>query len=261
MSGKPVPSFRPFVAVPLVETPTGDASVPRLELAAWAERYGLTAGITTAEGGYSLGLAVPEPADAVMAQWSAFRQAFQPGFTTTVFGGQIHGRAVRWYDALPEGWLIVDGTDGHATAAPGVLLTISVADCTPVYLADPTRGAVALLHAGWRGTAAGILAAGVATLVERAECRVSELVMHCGIAICGTCYDVGSEVAEALGAAPVSGKTHVDIRAVLVAQAEALGVRQVSVSPFCTAHDRGFHSHRAGGGRAGRMIAYLGRAP
>jgi YfiH family protein len=244
----------------VAETVAGTAP-PRRELAPWAERYGLTAGITTADGGYSLGLGVPEPADVVMARWSAFRQAFQPTFTTTVFGRQIHDRAVRWYEDLPAGWLIVDGTDGHATAQPGVLLTISVADCTPVYLADPSRGAVALLHAGWRGTAAGVLAAGVTLLVERAGSRVSDIVMHCGIAICGTCYEVGSEVAAALGGATVPGKTHVDIRAVLVAQAAALGLRQVSVSPFCTAHDTGFHSHRAAGGRAGRMIAYLGRAP
>ncbi len=68
-------------------------------------------------------------------------------------------------------------------------------------------------------------------------------------------------MSEALGGPPISGKTHVDIRAVLAAQAEALGVKEVSVSPFCTAHDAGFHSHRASGGRGGRMIAYLGRAP
>ena len=260
MKSSPLPSSRPAVST-LAESPSGDPSIPRLELASWAERYGLTAGITTAEGGYSLGLGVPQPADAVMAQWSAFRQAFRPAFTTTVFGRQVHGRLVRWYEALPEGWLIVDGVDGHATAQPGVLLTVSVADCTPVYLADPARGAVALLHAGWRGTAARILEAGVALLVERAQSLVSDIVMHCGVAICGTCYEVGSEVAEALGGPRVGGKTHVDIRGALAAQAAALGVRQVSSSSICAAHDPGFHSHRASGGRGGRMIAYLGRAP
>ncbi len=227
--------------------------IPRLELD-WAERYGLTAGITTAAGGYSPGPGVPD-------QWAALRQEFQPAFPATVFGRQVHGRVVRWHDALPEGWLIVDATDGHATAQPGVLLTISVADCAPVYLADPTRGAIALLHAGWRGTAARILATGVALLGERAGSDVSDIVMHCGVAICGACYEVGSEVAEALWESPVSGKTHVDIRAVLARQAAALGVTQVSVSPLCTAHDPGFHSHRGSKGNGGRMIAYLGRAP
>ncbi len=253
MSSNPIPSFRPSVA-PLTEIPSGDSVIPRLELAPWAERYGLTAGITTAQGGYSLGGGVPE-------QWAAFRQAFEPEFPATVVGRQIHGRTVRWYDAVPNGGVIVDDTDGHATSLPGVLLTISVADCTPVYLADPKRGAIALLHAGWRGTAARILAAGVTLLRQRAASNVSDIVMHCGVAICGTCYEVGSEVVEALGGAPVSGKTHVDIRAALQEQARALGIKHVSVSPFCTAHDAGFHSHRASRGRGGRMIAYLGRAP
>lgn len=238
----------------MAPSPTSAKSIPRLELAPWAEQYGLTVGITTAAGGYSVGPALPE-------QWAALRQEFQPAFPATVFGRQVHGRVVRWHDSPPPGWLIEDGTDGHATGQPGVLLTVSVADCTPVYLVDPNRGAIALLHAGWRGTAAGILAAGVALLGEGAGSNVSDIVMHCGVAICGTCYEVGSEVAEALGEPPVSGKTHVDIRGVLAAQARALGLKQVSVSPFCTAHDTGFHSHRGSGGRAGRMIAYLGRAP
>ena len=225
----------------------------RLELTPWAERYGLTAGITTAAGGYSVGPGLP-------AAWAAFQRSFLPQFPATVVGRQVHGATARWHDAVPSGGVIVDATDGHATAQPGVLLTVSVADCTPVYLTDPARGTIGLLHAGWRGTAARILAAGVAVLVEHGS-SVSDIVMHCGVAICGTCYEVGSEVAEALGEPPVSGKTHVDIRAVLAAQAAALGIEQVSVSPFCTAHDAGFHSHRGSGGRAGRMIAYLGRAP
>ena len=162
----------------LAETPVGDPAIPRLELAPWAERYGLTAGITTAADGYSLGPGAP-------AQWVAFQQSFAPRFPTTVFGRQVHGRTVRWHQSLPAGGLIVDATDGHATGQPGVLLTISVADCTPVYLADPTRGAIALLHAGWRGTAARILAAGIAALVEQSGSHVSEIVMHCGVGICG----------------------------------------------------------------------------
>jgi purine-nucleoside/S-methyl-5'-thioadenosine phosphorylase / adenosine deaminase len=251
MAASPTRAERPLT---LAETPAGDPSIPRLELAPWAERYGLIAGLTTAAGGYSLGPGLPE-------QWAAFGRAFQPAFPAGVFGRQIHGRVVRWQDGAADSWVIVDGTDGHATARAGMLLTVSVADCTPVYLADPDRGAIALLHAGWRGTAARILEAGIRALVDHAGTNVSSIVIHCGVAICGTCYEVGSEVVEALGGAPVSGKAHVDIRAALVAQADALSVRQVSVSPFCTAHDPGFHSHRASGGRGGRMIAYLGRAP
>src|SRR5256885_1823885 len=89
----------------------------------------------------------------------------------------------------------------------------------------------------------------------------SEIVMHCGVGICGSCYEVGSEVLERLtpGRRPGVTSGHVDLREVLVRQAAALGVGDISVSPWCSAHDREhFFSHRASGGRGGRMIAYLG---
>jgi len=59
--------------------------------------------------------------------------------------------------------------------------------------------------------------------------------------------------------APASAPGHVDLRAVLVQQARALGLTELSVSPWCSAHDREqFFSHRASGGRDGRMVAYVG---
>src|SRR5437879_13408305 len=81
-------------------------------------------------------------------------------------GSPVHGTTVRWHPATTDGWLIVDAVDGHATGARGPPLTVTVADCVPVYLAVPQKQVVALLHAGWRGTAGGILERGVG-LVER----------------------------------------------------------------------------------------------
>jgi copper oxidase (laccase) domain-containing protein len=76
-------------------------------------------------------------------------------------------------------------------------------------------------------------------------------------------------VLDQLGAAPAAsgpaaaagarGSAHADLRALLAGQAAALGLGAVSVSPWCSAHDRAhFFSHRASGGRDGRMIAYVG---
>src|SRR5439155_1428036 len=81
-----------------------------------------------------------------------------------------------------------------------------------------------------------------------------DIVMHCGVGICGACYEVGSEVLAQLTPGRATAATgHVDSRAVLVRQAAELGVREVSVSPWCSAHDRAhFFSHRASGGRDGR---------
>jgi len=245
------------------ETPTGDAAVPRLELADWAARYGLVAGVTTRGVGaapFSLGLWSDEPVGHVFSRWRAFRATFAPRFPTLVLSHQVHGNVVQWHENLPEGWLVLDGFDGHATADRGTLLTVTVADCIPVYLAVPQKGAVALLHAGWRGAAAGVLERGVELLKWRAFAKGGDIVMHCGVGICGTCYEVGSEVATGFGLAASATPVPLDLRAILARQARGLGIVEVSVSPWCSAHDRDrFFSHRASGGRDGRMVAYLGR--
>lgn len=242
------------VAVEAREVPVGDAALPRLELSEWAERYGLVAGITTRP--LSLGLWSEEAVGQVIGRWRAFRATFGNRFPTVVLAHQVHGNEVRWHDALSEGWIILDGIDGHATKDAGVLLTVTVADCIPVYLAAPHQGAIALVHAGWRGSAGGILTAAVELLKRQAFAKASDIVMHCGVGICGDCYEVGSEVADRFRP---SGQTHIDLRDVLAQQARALGVRDVSISPWCSAEDRErFFSHRASKGRDGRMVAYLG---
>jgi len=242
----------------LAETPAGDAALPTLELAEWADRYGIVAGITLRP--LSLGLWSDEPVGQVLSRWRAFRAAFAARFPALVLSHQVHGTAVQWHETLPEGWLILDGLDGHATTDPGVLLTVTVADCIPVYLAVPEKGAVALLHAGWRGVAHGMLARGVELLKGRGVAKSSDIVMHCGVGICGTCYEVGSEVAVQFGLPASPGPVPLDLRAALARQARALGIEDVSISPWCSAHDRDrFFSHRASGGRDGRMLAYIGR--
>jgi len=193
------------------ETSVGDAAVPRLELTDWASRYGLVAGITRRP--LSLGLWSDEPVGQVMGRWRAFRAAFGARFPSTVLAHQVHGTDVHWHDALPEGWLILDGIDGHATTELGVLLTVTVADCIPVYLAVPEKGTVALLHAGWRGTADGILEQCIELLKWRGFAKSSQIVMHCGVGICGKCYEVVSEVAGQFG---LSGAILLHLRAILM---------------------------------------------
>jgi YfiH family protein len=192
-----------------------------------------------------------------MGRWRAFRAAFAPRFPTIVLSHQVHGTDVRWHEALPPGWLILDGSDGHATSQRGVLLAVTVADCIPVYLAVPQTGAIALLHAGWRGSAGGILARGVDALARHLAAKPSEIVMHCGVGICGECYEVGPEVAERFGR---TGTIRLDLRGALSRQAAELGIRDVTISPSCSAEERTrFFSHRASGGSDGRMVAYVGR--
>jgi YfiH family protein len=176
-----------------------------------------------------------------------------------VMAHQVHGAQVLWHTAAEGGWSIHEGADGHATATPGLTLLVTVADCIPVYLVAPERRAIALLHAGWRGTAASILANGISLLERQAGVRPDELVMHAGVGISGPCYEVGEEVIAGVGRTPVGpGPWHLDIRAVLLEQAAALGIRDATASGLCTATDRAdFFSHRASGGLDGRMVAFL----
>jgi YfiH family protein len=242
------------VASKVRETPVPGA-VPRFEVPGWRERYNVVAGITGRD--FDLGLWSKAPVGEVMSRWLAFRRGL-PAFHAVALGNQVHGVEVMSLDA-GRGWIQIEAIDGWITTVPGILLTVTIADCVPIYLVAPGRG-VALLHAGWRGTAGRILARGVERLKAESGCVAAEIVMHCGVAICGPCYEVGSEVMSGCGApADGEGPWHIDLRERLSDQAEKLGLNQVTTSGWCSAHDRAsFYSHRASGGTDGRMVAYIG---
>lgn len=252
----------------MTDSPTSIAEVPlpgpvpRFEIPGWREEFGVVAGVTgrgeDPDRPFDLGLWSRGPVGETMGRWREFLAA-EPGFHAQVLAHQVHGRRVRWQ--TPEaGWILQQGLDGHLTRTPGVLLLVTLADCVPVYLVDPRRRVAALLHSGWRGTAADILARGVEELVEHGGSDVTDIIMHCGVSICGSCYEVGSEVLESLGQ-PVGADGHgrVDLRGILADRAAALGLRRVSTSRFCSAEEgQRFFSHRASRGADGRMVAYLG---
>lgn len=238
--------------------------VPRYEIPRWREQHGLIAGITgrgDSAKPFDLGLWTHTPVDEVMGRWREFR-ATEQCLVACALGHQVHGSSVTWHD-YGFGWTIIDGTDGHATDKSGLMLCVTVADCIPVYLAAPRHGGIALLHAGWRGTAAGVLARGVELLASKVRCEPFDMVMHCGVGISGEEYEVGSEVMDGLGLAREgAGPWHADLRSVLASQGSALGIADISVSEWCSARDSAeFFSHRGSGGTDGRMVAYLGAKP
>jgi copper oxidase (laccase) domain-containing protein len=229
-------------------------AIPRFEIPSWRERYGVTAGITGRD--FDLGLWSKQPVGDVMSRWLAFRRSIT-SFQAVALGNQVHGVELMTLDT-GRGWIQVEGIDGWITSTPGILLTVTIADCVPVYLVAPGRG-IALLHAGWRGTAGGILTLGVKRLVAETGCVAGDIVMHCGVGICGRCYEVGSEVMVGCGVpAQGSGPWHIDLRDRLAAEGFQQGLRSISSSPWCSAHDASFYSHRASGGTDGRMVGYAG---
>lgn len=241
--------------------------IPWLRLTDWEERYGVVAGLTLkrhpempeAEP-FGLGLWGEEPAGVVSARWRALRAAL-PEFPALRMGHQVHGTVIRVHadDPPVPGWSVEEGIDGHVATRAGIGVLVTVADCIPVYLVDPVARIVALLHAGWRGVAGGILACGVGAMATRGA-RPERIAMHCGVGICRGCYEVGAEVLAACGkGGGGAAKGYVDLRQVLGDQGRGLGLQRISSSPHCSREgsDR-FFSHRAHEEASGRMVAFLG---
>ncbi len=170
-------------------------------------------------------------------------------------GYQVHGTRVliasSGNDGRPQGRL--ESSDGQATAAPGVGAMVLAADCLPVALLAPR--AVATVHAGWRGLAAGVLEQGVATLRTLSDGPITAVLGPCAGPCC---YEVGPEVHEALGAG-VTRKATVDLRTIARARLQAAGVGEVTELGGCTICDERFFSHRREGQAAGRQagVAWL----
>lgn len=246
--------------------PARPEGFPVMTLEPWTDRFeGLAAGITVRGEGPA-----GEQADfgftTAPSAWALHlrleRLADQLGFPAVALARQVHGAAVVCLEPTPEGGVRVPGeADGLLTGGGGLLLTVTAADCVPVYLLDPASSGLGLLHAGWRGIAAGVLRAGIRAMGGRFGADTDRLHLHLGPAICGDCYEVGAEVLEALGRPPDRGESHVDLRDELVSRAERLGVSpaRTSRSAWCTrCNSDQFHSHRGRDQDAGRMAAFVG---
>jgi YfiH family protein len=144
--------------------------------------------------------------------------------------------------------------DGQATALRGVGAVVLTADCLPIALG--CAGAVAAVHAGWRGLAAGVLEEGVRAIRELGG--EDDLVAIVGPGAGPCCYEVGEEVHEALGAVHRHG-LNIDLKAIARDKLLAAGVSEVNDVAACTICDERFFSYRREGARAGRQgaIAWL----
>jgi hypothetical protein len=148
--------------------------------------------------------------------------------------------------------------DGQATSVVGVGAMVLTADCLPVALG--TNGAVAMVHAGWRGLAAGILEEGVRVVREIGG--EGDIVAIVGPGAGPCCYEVGEEVHAAFGADHRAHSPHsrpIDLKAIARDRLLAVGVTEVQDVAACTICDERFFSYRREDTRAGRQggVAWL----
>jgi YfiH family protein len=175
-------------------------------------------------------------------------------------GRQVHGAQVRALPVPPDRDEEPAPADGQATSVSGVAPVVLVADCLPIALAGP--GAVAMLHAGWRGLAGGVVEAGVRAVRELGG--AGDVVAAIGPGAGGCCYEVGEEVHAAFAAhgdAVRSGR-NLDLKAIAGRELRAAGVSAVYDVGICTmcADPDLFYSHRRDGGVTGRQAGVAWRA-
>jgi len=181
---------------------------------------------------------------------------------------QVHGNHVVRVGKDEAGTIVTDA-DAMITADIGVFMLMRFADCVPILFYDPRKHVAGIAHAGWRGTAIGVAKCTVEALQQEFDCKPADLVVVIGPSIGPCCYEVGSEVVEAMKANPAipehvivqqpNDKVHADLWQANAAQLDHAGVQHVEIAGICTAcHSDRFFSHRASGGHSGRFAAVIG---
>jgi purine-nucleoside/S-methyl-5'-thioadenosine phosphorylase / adenosine deaminase len=263
--------------------PAGRSSLPDVELQLSEPFYerdehigidlaGAQAMFTTRRGGFSqgpyatlnLGRLTDDSPEAVRRNRARLeeRAGARPAYIR-----QVHGTTVRLITGngdlgvapLPDGDVELLEADGQATVLPGVAPMVMTADCLPIAVAG--AGAVAMLHAGWRGLAGGIVGEGVRTLRELGADGELQAAIGPGAGPC--CYEVGPEVHEAFAGygERVRRGRNLDLKAIAHEQLSRAGVAAVHDVGLCTmcSDESLFFSHRRDRGVTGRQagLAWL----
>ena len=241
------------------------------------ERIGVLAAFSERPGGASRGpfaglnvsYGVGDDAAAVAKNRDRLKEGL--GIPAFAVAGLSHGRKLMRVGTKRAGAGFhgpkeaIPGVDGLFTASAGISLAVTMADCVPVVMASEADPYVAVVHAGWRGIAAGVIASVAGLFSEPRNVHVA-----IGPAI-GPChYEVGEDVALAVASASGAGATaerrngrlYLDLVATVRGMLREVGVRKVEDTGLCTACERSrFFSHRRDGGVTGRQAAVVMRLP
>jgi polyphenol oxidase len=240
-------------------------------------QHGFRHGFATRAGGSSsgpfaslnLGGGVGDALGAVAENVLRFARAipFSLGDLYTV--SQVHGPAVR---VVTDGEAPADvrreRADALVARGTGLAIGVRVADCGSLLLADRRTGAVAAVHAGWRGAVAGVVTEAIRAMEGAHGSKVEDLLVAIGPHIRREHFEVGPEVARELAAAAPGAKVlhghgerpHADLTAVLRYQLRTAGVAERNIEDLggCTYADPvRFYSHRRDRGVTGRHLAVI----
>ena len=247
------------------------------------EAGGVAHGFSTRLGGVSqgmweslnLGISRGDDPDHVRENYRRFFAAIGADGKRLAMTNQVHGGVVRTITTADVKGDPYDKVgyeaDGLMTDLPGVALLVYSADCIPVLFYDPVRRVIAAVHAGWRGTAAGIATAAVERMRDVYGCRPADILAAIGPGIGPDCFETHEDVPNAMTAAlstavlrhikiKENGKFAVDLKGINAMRLEQAGLapEHIAVSDLCTAcNPDKFWSHRKLGTNRGSMAAAI----
>lgn len=244
---------------PLYRAPAIFASFPHL-LAAESTRHG---GLSPAPyASLNLGTSTADTPENVAKNQARFWKNVGIDPAQVAISHQIHGTEV----------LVVtqpgryNGYDSLITNQLGIMLAVTIADCTPVLIFDPVHKAVAAIHAGWRGTIKAIVLKTLKAMGREFGTAPADCYAYVGTCIDECSFEVGAEVGEQFSAAhrrsdSALGKYFVDLKNANFDQLVASGLnkRHIEVSVYSTVlHNHSYFSFRHENGQTGRMVACIG---
>lgn len=257
--------------------------VPFLMSDGMAAAGGVAHGFSTRLGGVSrgewaslnLGLTRGDDPACVEENYRRFLGAVGAQGNRVAMCNQVHGSTVRTVTPADTKTRLYQPAaceaDALMTAIPGVTLVVFAADCVPILLYDPVRRVAAAVHAGWRGTAAGIASVAVEQMGKVYGCRPEHILAAVGPAIGPCCFetheDVPNAITASMNAAALpymsireNGKFSVDLKGINVRRLEQAGLERAHIAccELCTAcGSERFWSHRRMGDRRGSMAAAI----
>lgn len=244
---------------------------------------GIAHGFSTRKGGVStgmwdslnLGVSRGDDPDHVRENYRRFLSAVGAKSSLLAMCNQVHGTEIRNLTTAdlkqdPYGKVSFEA-DGIMTAIPGVILTVFSADCIPVLLYDPNRRVIAALHAGWRGTAAGIVTAAVEQMTAVYGTDPGDILAAIGPGIDQCCFETHEDVPNAMtsalacGSLPFihlmeNGKFSVDLKGINAKRLELAGLDPANIALCrdctCCQADK-YWSHRRQGTQRGSMASVI----
>ncbi|MFY9611296.1 MAG: peptidoglycan editing factor PgeF [Blastocatellia bacterium] len=208
-----------------------------------------------------------------------FLEAIGAEAATVITARQTHSTDRCFVETIEQARGPQPDSDAMTTKLTGALLAIQTADCLPVLIADPKSGAMAAIHAGWRGTAGRITERAVADLMLIHGVNPRDCIAALGPSACVECYEVGEDVIgryrkefgywrKLFTNFKEAGKAHLDVRAANVQQLKLCGFveERIHSADYCTMHQSNlFFSYRREGklqpSGTGRLLSLIGRLP